>query len=149
MQYSRRSGVQFDSGSFNIRANPSAVSKNVQQSIPEKFTEGDSTRLSISRVKCLYRVPTSALPTAAVRSPIGSDFQFSAFALATSRLNWSWPLNTVPNGNRDSDAIPAEQIKKSVTQTFQLRMRRDVTERCMWKVTRSKRLEAYNVKNAR
>jgi len=28
-------------------------------------------------------------------------------------------------------------------------MRRDVTERGMQKVTRSKRLEAYNVKNAR
>jgi hypothetical protein len=28
----------------------------------------------------------------------------------------------VPNGKRDSDAIPAEQIKNSVTQTFQLRM---------------------------
>jgi hypothetical protein len=31
-------------------------------------------------------------------------------------------LNTVPKGKRDSDAIPAEQIKNSVTQTFQLRM---------------------------
>src|SRR5947209_19001188 len=50
---SMRSGVQFDSGSFSIRAKPSAISKNVQQSTPLKFTEGDSTRLSISRVKCL------------------------------------------------------------------------------------------------
>ena len=63
-----------------------------------------------------------AFPTAAVRSPIGSDFQFSDFALATSLLNWSCPLNTVPNGKRDSDAIPAEQIKNSVTQTLQLLM---------------------------
>jgi hypothetical protein len=28
----------------------------------------------------------------------------------------------VPSGKRDSDAIPAEQIKNSVTQTLQLRM---------------------------
>jgi len=28
----------------------------------------------------------------------------------------------VPNGKRDSDAIPAEQIKNSMTQTLQLRM---------------------------
>jgi hypothetical protein len=31
-------------------------------------------------------------------------------------------LNTVPNGKRDSDAMPAEQIKNSVTQTLQLGM---------------------------
>jgi hypothetical protein len=37
----------------------------------------------------------------------------------------------VPNGKRDSNAIAAEQIKNSVTQTLQLRMRRGVTERGM------------------
>jgi hypothetical protein len=37
-------------------------------------------------------------------------------------LNWSCPLNTVPNGKRDSDAIPAEPIKNSMAQTLQLRM---------------------------
>jgi hypothetical protein len=42
--------------------------------------------------------------------------------LATSRLNWSCPLNTVLNGKRDSEAVPAEQIKNSMTQTLQLRM---------------------------
>jgi len=31
-------------------------------------------------------------------------------------------LNTVPNGRRDSDAMPAEQTKNNMTQTLKLRM---------------------------
>jgi hypothetical protein len=73
-------------------------------------------------VKCLYRVPTSAFPTAAVLSPIGNDFQFSAFALLISRLNCSCPLNTVPNGKRDAEAIAAEQMKNNMRNSLQLRM---------------------------
>src|SRR5262249_29996534 len=51
--------------------------------------------LSTSRVKERYGVPTIAFPTVAVRSPIGRDFQFSAFARATSCSKRSCPLKTV------------------------------------------------------
>src|SRR5438477_5184035 len=57
---------------------------------------------------------------AAVRSPIGSALQFSALAFATSRLNWSCPLKTVLNGNRDSYANATEQIDNMGTKTFQV-----------------------------
>jgi hypothetical protein len=43
-------------------------------------------------------------------------------AFATSRLNWSCPLKTVLNGNRDWDANAPEQIKQSRTSVFKLRM---------------------------
>src|SRR5207247_8085367 len=95
------------------------------------FTVGDAIRLSISRVKCLYRVPTNACPTAAVRSPTGKAFQFPALAFATSRLNWSCPLKIVLNGNRDVDANATEQIKQSGTRVFQLRITR-TTQREIW-----------------
>src|SRR5437016_14324230 len=68
-------------------------------------------RLSISNVYDLYRVPVSAWPTAAVRSPIGSDFQSFSFASETKRLNCGSPLKIVFNGSRDSKANAVEQIK--------------------------------------
>src|SRR5689334_24505288 len=136
-----RSGVQFDSGSFSMRAKPRAISKNVQQSIPWKLTDGDSIRLSISRVKCLYRVPINACPTAAVRSPIGKAFQFPAFAFATNRLNWSCPLKTVPNGKRDSDATATEPSMNRRTTAFQLRIT-GTTQAETGKLTRLKSLQS-------
>src|SRR5437764_12636796 len=68
-------------------------------------------RLSISRVYDLYRVPVSAWPTAAVRSPIGIDFQSFSFPSETRRWNCGSPLKTVLNGSRDSNAIAVAQIK--------------------------------------
>src|SRR5207247_3499569 len=77
---------------------------------------------SIASVNCVSRLPTSFGPISAVRSPIGSVFQFSALAFATSRLNWSCPLKIVLDGNRDSNANAAEQIKNTETTIFQLRI---------------------------
>src|SRR5438067_12203888 len=68
---------------------------------------------------------------AAVRSPIGSALQFSALAFATSRLNWSCPLKTVLNGNRDSYANATEQTKNRGTITLQLRIT-PTTQRGIW-----------------
>jgi hypothetical protein len=56
-------------------------------------------------------VPSNAWPTAAVRSPIGNDFQLFSFASETSRRNCGSPLKIVLNGSRDSDANALEQIK--------------------------------------
>src|SRR5207237_9541513 len=81
-----------------MRAKESAVSKKVQQSSPIKLTDGDSVRLSTSSVNERYGVPTIACPTVAVRSPIGRDFQFSAFARTTSCSKRSCPLKTVRIG---------------------------------------------------
>src|SRR5437588_4698597 len=81
-----------------MRAKESAVSKKVQQSSPVKLTDGDSVRLSTSSVNERYGVPTIVCPTVAVRSPIGRDFQFSAFARTTSCSKRSCPLKTVRIG---------------------------------------------------
>jgi hypothetical protein len=43
-------------------------------------------------------------------------------AFATSRLNWSCPLKTVLNGNRDSYANATEQINNMGMKIFQVRI---------------------------
>jgi hypothetical protein len=43
-------------------------------------------------------------------------------AFAASRLNWSCPLKTVLNGNRDSYANATEQINNMGTKTLQVRI---------------------------
>ena len=53
---------------------------------------------------------------------MGKAFQFPDLAFATSRLNWSCPLKTVPNGNRDSKANATEQVKSSGIKSFQPRI---------------------------
>jgi hypothetical protein len=51
-------------------------------------------------------------------------------------------LNTVLNGNRDSEATAAEQIKTKVPKSFHFRMLRSSIERGVKKVTRSKDYKA-------
>src|SRR5437763_12121992 len=50
---------------------------------------------------------------AAVRSPIGSDFQSFCLASETKRWNWGSPLKIVLNGRRDSKADAVAQTKTS------------------------------------
>src|SRR5204862_7489470 len=61
---------------------------------------------------------------------MGKAFQFPDLAFATSRLNWSCPLKTVPNGNRDSKANATEQVKSTGIKTLQTRIVR-TTQRGM------------------
>jgi hypothetical protein len=56
-------------------------------------------------------------------------------------LNWSCPLKTVPNGNRDSDANAMEQSKIRGTRIFQLRIT-GTTQAEMDNVTRLKSLQS-------
>ncbi len=92
-------GVYFFCGVSSIFEIPMTTSKNVQQSSPWRFTDGDSILLWISSVYALYGVPFSSSAIFAMRSPMGSFCQLLEMAFFVIWLNFCFPMKVVDCGS--------------------------------------------------